>query len=83
VLSGVDHYTPDQIIVEPTFSPANAAERRAVYEKERPFVDAFDYADLPGYAVVTVAGPQVTLQMHPGTSRTPWRTVNLTAVARS
>jgi 3',5'-cyclic AMP phosphodiesterase CpdA len=83
VLSGVDHYTPDQIVVEPTFSPANTAERRAVYEKERPFVDAFDYADLPGYAVVTVAGPQVTLQMHPGTSRTPWRTVNLTAVTRS
>lgn len=83
LLTGPDHYTPDQIKVEPTFSPANEAERRAVYEAERPFVNAFEYADLPGYAVVAVEGPQVTVRMYAGATRELWRTVNLTALARS
>lgn len=82
VLSGVESYNADQIRVEPNFSPANEAERRAVYDSERPFVDAFDYADLPGYAVVRVAGPRVTVEMFNGTSRELWRTVDLTALAR-
>ena len=78
VLEGLATYTPDQIRVEPEFSSANEAERRAVYETERPFVTAFDYADLPGYAVVRISGPRVTVSMHAGTAREPWRTVDLT-----
>lgn len=81
-LAGVARYNADQISVEPNFSPANAAERRAVYDAERAFVTAFDYADLPGYAVVTVAGAQVTARMFAGATREPWRTVDLTALAR-
>jgi hypothetical protein len=83
LLTGLDHYPPDQITVEPTFSPANEAERRAVYAAERPFVNAFEYADLPGYAVVAVDGPQVTVHMYAGASRELWRTVNLIALART
>ena len=81
VLTGLDRYTPEQIAVEPNFSPANAPERRAVYETERPFVKAFEYADLPGYAVVTVDGPRVTARMHAGASRELWRTIDLSALA--
>ena len=80
LLSGTPEYTPDQIRVEPDFSPATEAVRRAVYERERPFVKAFEYGDLPGYAVVTVAGPQVTAQMFSGTSRRLWRTVDLSGL---
>jgi hypothetical protein len=83
VLAGLDRYNGDQIKVEPTFSPTNEAERRAVYDAERPFVNAFEYADLPGYAVVTIDGPQVTVQMYAGATRELWRTVNLTALARA
>lgn len=81
LLAGLKDYNGDQISVEPAFSPANEAERRAVYDAERPFVTAFDYADLPGYAVVTVNGPRVTAKMFSGTSRNVWRTVDLTALA--
>lgn len=76
-LRGDDQYTPDQIRVEPTFSPANEAERRAVYVEEKPFVRGFEYADLPGYAIVTVDGPQVTARMYSGIGRELWRTVEL------
>jgi hypothetical protein len=82
VLTGLAAYTPDQVRVEPNFSPSNEAERRAVYDAERPAVRDFEYADLPGYAVVTVAGPRVTVQMHAGTGTELWRTVDLSALAR-
>jgi hypothetical protein len=78
LLSGVDAYTGDQIRVEPNFSPANEAERRAVYDAERPFVSAFEYGDLPGYGIVTVDGARVTARIFSGISRELWRTVELT-----
>lgn len=79
-LSGLADYTGDQIKVEPKFSPDTETARRAVYEAEKPFVKAFEYADLPGYAVVTVDGPRVTAQMYAGFSRQVWRTVDLTGL---
>ena len=79
-LSGLADYTGDQIRVEPKFSPDTEAARRAVYDAERPFMKAFEYADLPGYAIVTVDGPRVTAQIFPGLSRHPWRTVDLSAL---
>lgn len=82
ILTGANAYTPDQVKVEPGFSPANEAERRAVYDAERPFVGDFEYADLPGYAVVSVDGPKVTARVYAGATREVWRTVDLTALAR-
>ena len=83
VLTGAAAYQPDQIKVEPNFSPDNAELRRAVYETEKNYVDAFEYADLPGYAVVTVDGSKVTARMYAGTTRELWRSVDLSALARS
>ena len=83
LLDGAAAYTPDQISVEPNFSPANSAERRAVYEAERAHVRDFAYADLPGYAVVTVEGARVTAKMFSGATRDLWRTVDLTALAKT
>lgn len=83
VLTGAAAYTGDQIKVEPNFSPTNEAERRAVYDAERPFVQAFEYADLPGYAVVMVDGPKATVKMFAGTGTELWRTVDLTALAKA
>lgn len=82
VLSGIETYTPDQIRVEPNFSPANEIERRAVYAEERPQVRNFEYADLPGYAVVAVDGARVTAQMYAGTGTELWRTTDLSALAK-
>jgi hypothetical protein len=83
VLTGIETYNADQIKVEPNFSPANETERRAVYAEERPFVNAFEYADLPGYAVVVVDGPNVSIRMYSGATRELWRTVNMVALAKT
>jgi 3',5'-cyclic AMP phosphodiesterase CpdA len=78
VLNGVKDYTGDQVKVEPSHSPGTEAERRAVYDAERPFVRQFEYADLPGYAVVTVNGVEVSAKIYSGIGRELWRTVELT-----
>jgi UDP-2,3-diacylglucosamine pyrophosphatase LpxH len=80
-LHGAEEYTGDQVRVEPAHSPSTEAQRRAVYDAERPFVTAFEYADLPGYAVVTVEGAKVTAEIFSGVSRQKWRTVDLSALA--
>jgi 3',5'-cyclic AMP phosphodiesterase CpdA len=80
VLSGVGEYSGDQVRVEPDFSPETEAARRAVLEAERPFIAAFDYANLPGYAVITVKGAAVEARIYAGTSQQLWRTVSLTGL---
>ena len=76
-LSGIGEYNGDQIRVEPAHSPATEKERRAVYDAEKPFVTAFEYADLPGHAIVTVNANRVTAQIFSGVSRQLWRTIDL------
>ncbi len=78
MLEGVTSYNPDQVTVEPNFSPATQAQRRAIYESESPFVKHFAYADLPGYALVLVKGASVTAKIHAGTGPKIWRSLELT-----
>jgi len=77
LLTGIARYNADQVSVEPAFSPATEKQRRAVYETEAPFVRQFEYADLPGYAVVDVNGPSVTAQVYAGVGQNLWRTLEL------
>jgi len=76
-LHGPAEYNGDQIRVEPHFSPDTEAARRAVYAAEAPSVKEFEYADLPGYAVVTVKGESVKADMYAGISSRLWKTVDL------
>lgn len=79
VLASKD-YNPDQIRVEPNFSPATEAQRRAVYETEAPQVKHFEYADLPGYAVVTVREDKVNATIYSGATRNVWKDLSPSAL---
>jgi hypothetical protein len=79
-LSGIGEYNGDQIRVEPSHSPATEKERRAVYDAEKPFVKTFEYADLPGHAVVTISADRVTAKIFSGVSRQLWKTVDLSKI---
>lgn len=83
LLSGLKDYNGDQVTVEPSFSPATEPQRRAVYRTEAPFVKQFQYADLPGYAVVQVNGPRVTAMVYSGVGRQAWRTLALSDLLKS
>jgi hypothetical protein len=82
ILDGVQEYTPDQIKVEPKFSPTTEQERRAILAAEAPFIDYFEYADAPGYAVISVKGERVEAQMYSGLGNNLWRTRDLSALLR-
>lgn len=83
VLRGTEAYTPEQIVVEPKFSPETADKRRAILDAERPHIRAFEYADLPGHAVVRVQGGRVTAEICAGVTREVYRTVDLTGELRA
>lgn len=83
VLSGVKEYNGDQVSVEPHFSPGTEQQRRAVYQAEAPFVRQFQYADLPGYAVLQVNGAQVTARIYSGVGREVWRSLKLSELLES
>jgi hypothetical protein len=83
LLSGVKDYNGDQVTVEPNFSPATEQQRRAVYQVEAPLVKQFQYADLPGYAVVQVNGPRVTATIYAGVGHQAWRTLALSDLLAS
>jgi calcineurin-like phosphoesterase family protein len=80
LLSGVQEYIPDQVKVEPDFSPANEGERRAFLQAEAQFVKQFEYGDAPGYAIVNVDGARVEADLYAGTKREPWRRLDLSAL---
>ena len=82
VLDGVKEYNGDQIRVEPKHSPETEKQRREVYRDEQPFVRSFTYAELPGHALITVSGAEVTAKIYSGVSRTIWREVNLTRLMK-
>ncbi|MES2735581.1 MAG: metallophosphoesterase [Verrucomicrobiota bacterium] len=75
-------YTGDQVLVEPKHSPETVAERRAVYDAERPLVKSFEYADLPGHTVVKVQGGEVTAEIYSGITRKRWKTVDLSGLLK-
>ena len=83
LLSGVKDYNGQQVSVEPNFSPETEEQRRAVYQAEAPFVKQFQYADLPGHAVVQVNGSEVKAAIYSGVGRQVWRTLALSELLAS
>lgn len=77
---GLQDYNGDLVNVEPKFSPDTEKLRRALFEAERPAITSFDFADLPGYAVVTVNGPRVQIDMFSGVGRKLYRRVDFTGL---
>lgn len=67
ILHGLTAYNGGQVDLEPRHAPETAAARRAIYDSERTKVDSFEYADCAGYAVITVRGPRVEVEVHAGT----------------
>jgi hypothetical protein len=79
-VSGVERYGPDLVALEPRFSPKTEAERREALRAEASSIARFEYADAPGYAVLTVRDESVSAAVHVGLAPGPWRTLDLTAL---
>ena len=58
----------------------DVTDRKAALTAEKTFIRSFEYADAPGYAVVTVRDGEVRAQLFAGLGRRPWKTVDLAAL---
>lgn len=77
---GVKDYGDSQVELEPEFQPATKDERRQSLDREKPYITRFEYADLPGYAVIHVADAGVSADIYLGDSDTLWKTIPLAPV---
>lgn len=77
-VSGVNEYGPSLVRLEPNFSPETIEARRALLTAEAPHILHYDYADCPGYGIVKVDGPEITLDLFAGLGRRAFRSLPLT-----
>jgi hypothetical protein len=72
-VEGVAGYTPDLVQQEPKHQPNNVELRRQLLKAEAPFIERFEYADLPGYAIVKVYADRVETDVYAGVGKDLWR----------
>jgi hypothetical protein len=72
-LAGAEAYGPQLLELNPDWHPDSLEQRRRWLTTERPHVTRFSYANVPGHAVVRVAGDRVDVDVHLGTDARPWR----------
>lgn len=73
LLEGADRYAADLLDLEPRFSPTSADRRRQILLDEKPFIERFEFADLPGYAMVNVYADRVDVDLFAGVGQSHWR----------
>lgn len=66
--SGTEAYGAELLNLEPDFSKSTRKARAAWLEREKPFIQAFDYARFPGYAMLWVYDDAVEADLYLGTS---------------
>jgi len=76
-LDGVSHYGSSLVDLEPEFQPETIEERRAMLEREKPYITRFDYANFPGYAVIHVSDAGIRMDVHVGDSDKVWKSIAL------
>ncbi|MDF1824224.1 MAG: metallophosphoesterase [Verrucomicrobiales bacterium] len=77
LISGVDQYGPNLVDLEPGHSPDTVSERRAILEREKPFIRRFDYGNFWGHAVVRLSPLKVEADIFQHLGEQPWKTVRL------
>src|SRR5690606_34869783 len=63
-LAGVEQFTPDLVELEPRFSADTLERRREILAAEAPAIRHFEYADVPGYAIVKIYTDRLETDLH-------------------
>lgn len=79
VLSGVEHYGPDLVGLEPKHSPDTLETRRQLLAVERPFIEHFEYADVWGHAQLNSRGAEFTADIFHGLATESARSLSLSS----
>lgn len=73
-LSGVEKYGAALVDLEPKFAPNTVDYRRELLTAEAPFIKRFEYADVPGYAMIKVYADRVDADIFISLSKECWKT---------
>lgn len=79
-LTGIEHYGPALVDLEPAFQPETEAQRRQILGREKPAITHFDYAEFPGYAMIEVSDEGIDLTSFLGHSNKVWKRLSLSAL---
>jgi hypothetical protein len=82
-MEGVDKYGGSLVDLEPEFQPETKQDRIKLLEEEKPHIARFDFADFPGYAVISISDKGIDATIYKGDSSTAWKTVSLTTAIKS
>ena len=81
IRSGVSDYNAGLLDLEPNFSPDSHEDRVRWIEQEKPCIKAFDYARVPGYAMLWVYDDRVEADIYLGYGEEVWKRQTVSANA--
>ena len=82
-LEGINDYSSALLKLEPEFQPDTKEERQKLLEDEKPYIDYFEYADFPGYAIINVSDTGINADIYTGDSDEVWKNVPLDSLLNS
>ena len=82
-LEGVDNYGAGLLELEPEFQPDTKQQRQKMLEDEKPYIEHFEFADFPGYAVINVSDAGINADIYTGDSDKLWKSVPLSSVPKN
>ena len=82
-LEGVDNYGDALVELEPEFQPDTRQQRQKMLEDEKPYIERFEFANFPGYAVINVSDAGINADIYTGDSGKIWKSVPLSSVSKN
>jgi len=79
-LEGIENYGGSLVELEPEFQPDTKQQRQKMLEDEKPYIDHFEFANFPGYAVINVSDTGISADIHTGDSDKIWKSTHLRSV---
>jgi len=80
---GVENYGAAIMEFEPEFQPDSKELRRKMLEDEKPYIERFEFANFPGYAVLNVSDAGISADIFVGDSGKLWKSVTLSSVPKN
>jgi UDP-2,3-diacylglucosamine pyrophosphatase LpxH len=79
---GVNNYGAGLLELEPEFQPDTKQQRQKLLEDEKPYIEHFEFANFPGYAVINVSDAGIKADIYTGDSDKIWKSVPLRSVPK-
>ena len=80
---GIENYGAAILEFEPEYLPDTKQERQKLLDDEKPYIERFEFANFPGYAVINVSDAGINADIYTGDSDRIWKSVPLSSVPKN